>query len=207
MEEKKNSKVLIIILVLVLICAVAAGIFVFFTNKDKQDNEGNEEKTSQTQENTEEDENVERRFSGELDMSEEAGTEGMKFELTVSGNKEKLNELILRVDMTELMETTYEEAGGEDSGYTYSELVKQMQKAFEGTEEGLAENFTSTIGIKGEATSEFNWEEDTILVITIDCSKLEKDEYIQEETDNVIETIVEQLKDEGIELKENPTTM
>lgn len=223
LKEKGSAKVYIIIIVILVVLCIALGAFaVINLNKEEDDDEKtskkNETNTVQSENNVDdekedEDEDDEEnssktiKYTGVLDMTEIMGTDELAdttWTLSLEGNDDSIQEMIITAELEKYFKETYETAGGEDSGYTYSEYVETIQNILGDSMESVGTQMATGLGVSSsDVDTTSKWIDDETLEIRIDLSKVDRDTYDVDKSESVIETVVEELKDAGVTMKKS----
>ncbi|MBP3463315.1 MAG: hypothetical protein J6K45_02400 [Clostridia bacterium] len=222
LKEKGSAKVYIIIIVILVALCIALGAFaVINLNKEEDDDEKtskkNETNTVQSENNVddekededEDDEDSSKtiKYTGVLDMTEIMGTDELAdttWTLFLEGNDDSIQEMIITAELEKYFKETYETAGGEDSGYTYSEYVETIQNILGDSMESVGTQMATGLGVSSsDVDTTSKWIDDETLEIRIDLSKVDRDTYDVDKSESIIETVVEELKDAGVTMKKS----
>ena len=225
LKEKGSAKVYIIIIVILAALCIALGAFaVINLNKEEDDDEKtskkNETNTVQSENNVddekededededdEEDSSKTIKYTGVLDMTEIMETDELAdttWTLSLEGNDDSIQEMIITAELEKYFKETYETAGGKDSGYTYSEYVETIQNILGDSMESVGTQMATGLGVSSsDVDTTSKWIDDETLEIRIDLSKVDRDTYDVDKSESVIETVVEELKDAGVTMKKS----
>ncbi|MGN1330896.1 MAG: hypothetical protein ACI4VN_06180 [Clostridia bacterium] len=223
LKEKGSAKVYIIIIVILVVLCIALGAFaVINLNKEEDDDEKtskkNETNTVQSENNVddekedededdEEDSSKTIKYTGVLDMTEIMETDELAdttWTLSLEGNDDSIQEMIITAELEKYFKETYETAGGKDSGYTYSEYVETIQNILGDSMESVGTQMATGLGVSSsDVDTTSKWIDDETLEIRIDLSKVDRDTYDVDKSESVIETVVEELKDAGVTMKKS----
>lgn len=219
LKENGGTKVyVIIIVVLVILCAVLGAFCVYnvVTKDDESDdnntskkNETNtvqsENKTNKDKEDDDEDENETVTYEGDITdfmIEQTESLKGTEWMLSVTGDNEKLDGMVMTIKLKDYLEAIYEEAGGEDTGYTYEEYLEVVQTSLDESFESFGELMAEEIGVDSlDVETKVKWLEDETIEVTVDFSNVDLSEYTIDDDESVIETVVESFESQGATLK------